>query len=238
MKGPSANRRSNLLPLMSGLLIGLILGIVLASALIHYGWKLNPIAYLKEKLIGSNQEWNKQEDNSTLLLGRDKMGAGQDEEPRARDFRARHSSAGNDGDAGEDSLQPGLSDGSRASDEAHIPLATEVMLESREIRIRGWKDQSHGLDSILLDEARSPGKREKASIEFWKSPINYKGYKWSNHKLLLFGIFPEEQIGIFFLDGKYYMQSSNGYFLLETSEKYSPLTSVSDKTLISRLGQL
>ena len=82
---------------------------------------------------------------------------------------------------------------------------------------------------------REDEKRE-FSIEFWESPINYRGYKMGNKKIILFGINGEyENFSLYEVDKKIYLKYNDLVFQLDATYNFEPLKKVSDKTLLAKL---
>ncbi|MFC2100915.1 hypothetical protein ACFLRZ_03700 [Bacteroidota bacterium] len=80
------------------------------------------------------------------------------------------------------------------------------------------------LDSILLDD-KNPviNPKNMIRVEFWRSPVNYKGYKMSNNKLILYGIYEFERTTIGFINNSFYLISKENYYKLENTEEFLPL---------------
>ncbi|MDX5321778.1 MAG: hypothetical protein LPK45_11610, partial [Bacteroidota bacterium] len=55
-------------------------------------------------------------------------------------------------------------------------------------------------DSTNLTKKGAGGKEEKIVVQFWKSPINYKGYRFDGRKLEVFGLDSIDQVEV-----KYYV---------------------------------
>jgi|SRR6185436_10072030 len=51
-------------------------------------------------------------------------------------------------------------------------------------------------------------------VEFWVSPVNYRGYKMSKNKLILFGIEEPDAVKLFRLSDNLYMKYGNDFFRL------------------------
>lgn len=78
--------------------------------------------------------------------------------------------------------------------------------------------------------------KKEYSVEFWESPINYKGYKMGNKKIILFGIGEEfESISLFQVDKKIYLKYYDLVFQLDPTYNFEPLKKVNDKTLLARM---
>ncbi|TAL62682.1 MAG: hypothetical protein EPN85_02050 [Bacteroidetes bacterium] len=57
-------------------------------------------------------------------------------------------------------------------------------------------------------------------VEFWQSPINYKGYKMTKNKIVLFGISAEENLKFFHSDDALFMKQNQNYFKLYFTDEF------------------
>jgi hypothetical protein len=73
-------------------------------------------------------------------------------------------------------------------------------------------------------------------IEFWKSPLNYKGYKMSRGKVVLYGINPVPRATVTIEDETDYLLINQSAFRVEYTDDYKPFERVTDKTLLKKLG--
>ncbi len=97
-------------------------------------------------------------------------------------------------------------------------------------------DGTNLIDSIRSKEAgikEDPGK--SMTIEFWQSPLNYKGYKLSRSRLVLFGFDSDEQVSLYRLESTMFMKTSNGVFRLENTADFRQLERVTDEALLAKL---
>jgi hypothetical protein len=72
-------------------------------------------------------------------------------------------------------------------------------------------------------------------VEFWKSPVNFKGYKMSRNKLVLFGLEASDQVKMFLLNESFYLHYHNTLFKLEETDAFEPFTKVKDTGLFTGL---
>jgi hypothetical protein len=97
-------------------------------------------------------------------------------------------------------------------------------------------DGTKAIDSIRSKEAgikEEPGK--SVTVEFWQSPLNYKGYTLSRSRLVLFGFTTEENVSLYRLDQAMFMKTSGGVFRLENTADFRQLDRVTDEALLARL---
>jgi len=97
-------------------------------------------------------------------------------------------------------------------------------------------DGTNVLDSISSKEAgirEEPGK--SVTIEFWQSPLNYRGYKLTRSRLVLFGIDAQEQLSLYRLDNIMFMKTAGGVFRLENTADFRQMERVTDEALLAKL---
>jgi len=73
------------------------------------------------------------------------------------------------------------------------------------------------------------------NIEFWSSPLNYKGYKMSKYKLVLYGIASAEGIKLYNLDEVIYLKSASFVYRLDSSGDFKPYERITDEAIINKL---
>lgn len=96
-----------------------------------------------------------------------------------------------------------------------------------------------GKDSLLqkvsgIKDDRGSSK-QFINIEFWSSPLNYKGYKMSKYKLILYGVSSPEGLKIFKLDDIVYLKSTSFVYRLDATGDFKPYERISDESIINRL---
>ena len=77
--------------------------------------------------------------------------------------------------------------------------------------------------------------KQLINIEYWQSPLNYKGYKMSKYKLVLYGIASEDEIKVFKLDDNYYLKSSGTVYKLDYTGDFHSFDRVSDEVILNIL---
>ena len=112
----------------------------------------------------------------------------------------------------------------------NIVISKDELLFTRLVKVSGQYqgvNDSYELDSVLTDQRNSHKKDPKnIRVEFWRSPINYKGYKYSNNKLVLFGIYIYEGASLESRNNKIYLNYANTYYLIEKADDFQPLMAV------------
>ena len=72
-------------------------------------------------------------------------------------------------------------------------------------------------------------------VEFWKSPLNYHGYKYSKNKMVLFGIESGDVEGIYHTDNFTYIKAANSVYRIELTNDFHSFERISDPSIIGSL---
>ena len=87
--------------------------------------------------------------------------------------------------------------------------------------------------SDIRDDRNNP--KQQYAIEYWHSPINYKGYKLSKNKVILFGITMQDEIALVKLDDGLFLKIQQVPYKLELNDDFRQFEKVSDESLLARL---
>lgn len=91
-----------------------------------------------------------------------------------------------------------------------------------------YKNASNNVRDSLLESAsgiqidKMDKKKIKLMVEFWKSPLNYKGYRLQKNRLVLFGIEPTDEVVIVYSGNAYFIKTTIGYFKLTENDDFRP----------------
>lgn len=85
-----------------------------------------------------------------------------------------------------------------------------------------------------IQDDKTSGK-QLINMEFWQSPLNYKGYKLSKFKMILYGMPSENEIKLFKLEDNIYLKNSASVYKLDYSSDFRPYEKVTDETVITKL---
>ncbi len=92
-------------------------------------------------------------------------------------------------------------------------------------------------DSLIIENGSSESASNILSVEFWKSPVNYKGYKTGKNKVILFGINANEKVSFKVFNNALYMKHRDSFFLIEKTYEFKPFSPVTNNQLISQLSK-
>ncbi len=74
-------------------------------------------------------------------------------------------------------------------------------------------------------------------VEFWQSPINYKGFKMSKNKIVLFGMPEQDVVRVYKTDEGIYLKTLQGVYKLDFTNEFKSFDRINDESLIAKLKQ-
>lgn len=118
-----------------------------------------------------------------------------------------------------------------------IKVATDELLSVKSIKIIKIGDNFSAKDSMAANLANVDESNSNLYIvEFWKTPLNSKGYRFSKNKIMLYGFLDFSDIVLYELDNSHYLKVSNQIYKLTYGGDFKQLERVSDSGLIARLS--
>ena len=139
------------------------------------------------------------------------------------------------------SRQPGGDSLGAAPEEEEIVVRKEEMIFSvnKEMRFIGaGPEMPDAEDSLAARLAEVQVEKPKLvyTLEFWDSPIHYKGYKMGNNKVILFGLEPTAgHCELIQWQERVYLRHFEKYYLLSSTFDFKPFQSVTDEDTLSQL---
>lgn len=105
--------------------------------------------------------------------------------------------------------------------------------------IRITASEQTAIDTAIAKAAdvEPTGMPDNYAVEFWKSPINYRGYKLGRSKIVLFGIYQADDIALLSIGNTLFLKNRDFYFKLEPTENFLSLNAVTDRNLLTQLNQ-
>jgi hypothetical protein len=123
------------------------------------------------------------------------------------------------------------------------PVKSDKIIFAKSYNIPGIdffneENNSTGIDSLLTDNKSKSQNKNKNTlrVEFWKSPINYKGYKISVNKLIIFGIDQFDMISFKMMNNVLFMKYMSDYYQIDKTIDFKPLVLLNNSQLISQLN--
>lgn len=243
------DRKSRLTYLLLGILIGLVFGVMALLVV-----QMNNKSANNEKVAESTIERIADKVLGLLYLKSEKEEKKPDEptDPKVivkeytvvktgKDSTSEHSAISTVKDSLEESM--GSIDSMMVEslqEDDDIFVKKDELLEVRtvELTVIGTQNNKTENDTLLEETAdvvieKSKSAKTNFLVEWWKSPINYKGYKMGKNKIVLFGINPDEPLKLYCLDEEIYIKLPNMVFHLEQSNDFHSYEKVSKPSILA-----
>jgi hypothetical protein len=83
----------------------------------------------------------------------------------------------------------------------------------------------------------SPAKKtDFFMVEFWKTPLNSKGYKMTRNRVLIYGIKENADLMMVKLDDDFYLKNNSEVYHLNYSTGFKPMEKVNESSLLQKLN--
>jgi hypothetical protein len=123
-----------------------------------------------------------------------------------------------------------------------IVISKDELIITRLIKISGEipeVNDNYELDSILTDQRQTPRKQKGVlKVEFWRSPLNYKGYKLNENKLVLFGLYEFNNLSIIGYNNELFIKYNKEYYLIEYTDDFRSFVPMKNESLLKELNSI
>lgn len=121
--------------------------------------------------------------------------------------------------------------------DSELNVATDELLSVKNVKVIKIGDTNSGSDTLAADLA---GVKENSSnlffVEFWKTPLNSKGYRFTKNKIMMYGFIDFNNVVLYELDNSYYIKCSDQVFKLFYGGDFRPLERVVDTDLLAKIN--
>ena len=121
----------------------------------------------------------------------------------------------------------------------NISVKKDKLINAKSYNVNGidnyFNISSAKIDSLLTDnQTETNDLSNNLRVEFWKSPINYKGYKIGMNKLVVFGLDKVEMISFKIFNKTLYMKYITEYYQIDNTSDFKSLNPINNKQIISQ----
>jgi hypothetical protein len=120
---------------------------------------------------------------------------------------------------------------------SEINIATDELLAVKNLKVIRINPSGNANDSLVAEIA---GIKENTTdlyfIEFWKTPLNSKGYRFSKNKVLLYGFIDFNNVSLYELDNSFYIKCSDQVYKLFYGADFKSLERVVDTGLLAKIN--
>jgi hypothetical protein len=132
-----------------------------------------------------------------------------------------------------------VNDSSLAQSETYRVLKEElVSVKNIYVKVLTPKEKVSSVDSMIASLAgvTNPDEKEFFMIEFWKTPLNSKGYKMTRNRLLIYGYNENADVSIIKLNDNYYLRNNSLVYRLNYSSEFKSLEREADADVAGKFN--
>jgi hypothetical protein len=123
------------------------------------------------------------------------------------------------------------------TDDETINIATDELLSVKNVKVIMIGDNIAGRDSLSSRLAHvKDNYSDLYFIEFWRTPLNTKGYRFSKNKIMLYGFMDYNNVLLYELDNSFYIKSSDQVYKLFYGGDFKRLEKVVDSDLLAKIN--
>jgi hypothetical protein len=122
-----------------------------------------------------------------------------------------------------------------------IVVKQDELISTRTIEVYNMSPTAklNSKDSLLqkvsgIKDDKQTGK-QMFNVELWSSPLNYKGYKMSKYKIVLYGITAMDAVKLYKLEDVIYLKLSSAVYRLDYISDFKSYDRVTDEQIITKL---
>ena len=73
-------------------------------------------------------------------------------------------------------------------------------------------------------------------VEFWKTPLNSKGYRMTRNRVILYGLSDFSSITIYKVDDNFYLKDDDVVYKISSGTEFKPMELVQDTNLLAKIN--
>ena len=122
-------------------------------------------------------------------------------------------------------------------EDSGINIASDELLTVKNIKIIQIGEFIPSKDSSDIQKTRiDVTNSDLYFVEFWKTPLNSKGYRFTKNKIMLYGFDDFSNLTLYEIDHSFYIKSSDQVYKLLFSSEFKQLDRVLDSELLAKIN--
>ena len=121
-------------------------------------------------------------------------------------------------------------------EEAGINVAKEELISIKNIKVIDLDGTHKDTLTGQLAGVSSDDFPNMFFVEFWKTPLNSKGYRMTRNRVILYGASDFSNVTIYKVDDSFYLKSEEQVYKLSAGTEFKPMERVNDSNLLARIN--
>ncbi len=121
--------------------------------------------------------------------------------------------------------------------EEDVNVAQEELLSVKNIKVINLDtDSKHDTLTGQLAGVTNAEYPNLFFVEFWKTPLNSKGYRMTRNRVILYGLSDFSSITIYKVDDSYYLKNDDVVYKISSGTEFKPMELVNDSQLLAKIN--
>jgi hypothetical protein len=122
------------------------------------------------------------------------------------------------------------------SDDSEINIAKEEFLSVKNIKLIDLDRVQKDTLSAELAGVNPQNNSDLFFVEFWRTPLNSKGYRMTKNRIILYGFSDFSSLNLYKVDNTFYLKSEEQVYKLSTGTEFMPMERVSNSDLLAKIN--
>jgi hypothetical protein len=122
------------------------------------------------------------------------------------------------------------------ADDAEIQVAKEELISVKNIKLIDLDRSQRDTLSGKLAGVNEDDNGSLFFVEFWKTPLNSKGYRMARNRIILYGFSDFSSLNIYKVDDVYYLKSEEQVYKVSSGSEFMPMERVNDSDLLAKIN--
>ena len=125
------------------------------------------------------------------------------------------------------------------TDDENINVLKEELLSVKNIPLKDFDgNEISKTDSALysVSGVQPNSRTDLYLIEFWKTPLNSKGYKMTRNRILIYGIKENQDLCVAKIKDNYYLKNNTEVYQLVYSPDFKPMVKVNEESILKKFN--
>lgn len=137
-----------------------------------------------------------------------------------------------------DTVRLAMAEGNTNTNE-NIVVRKDELLATRQVGMENISVNANDKDSLLqkVSGIRDDKNivKQSMNVEFWRSPINYRGYKMAKNKIVLFGVAEQDDVKLYHLEEGHYIKLQQGVYKIDYTNDFRQFERINDESILARI---
>ena len=122
--------------------------------------------------------------------------------------------------------------------EEDVNIAKEELLTVKTIKVIDLDSKTESKDTLTghLAGVKAQDYPDVFFVEFWRTPLNSKGYRITRNRVVLYGISDFSSLTLYKVDDNFYIKNDEIVYKISSGTEFKPMEIVRDNDLLAKIN--